>query len=50
MSALFYNYHKAMRSEARSILFDRPGTGHNFPYEAPDFVLGVVRQALAGSR
>ena len=39
-----------VRISRRSELIHPPaGTGHNYPYETPDFLLDVVRRALADS-
>ncbi len=39
-----------LRASTRSQVIHAPdGTGHNFPYEAPDFVMGIVRRALANT-
>ena len=38
------------RVSARSeLIHTAPGTGHNYPYETPDFLLNVVRRILADS-
>ena len=40
-----------LRTSKRStLILTAPGTGHNFPYETPDFVVDVVRRVLAESR
>lgn len=39
-----------LATSTRAQLIHAPdGTGHMFPYEAPDFVLDLVRSALAES-
>ena len=38
----------ATSSRAQRI-YSPPGTGHNFPYEAPEFVIEVIRTAAAAS-
>ena len=38
-----------MQTSTRStLIIAPPGSSHNFPYEHPDFVISVVRTALAG--
>jgi hypothetical protein len=40
-----------LTTSARSQLIDAPaGTGHNFPYESPEFVVDVVRRILTEAR
>ena len=39
--------HRYLQASSRARLVHAPpGTGHNFPYEAPDFVTELVRNAL----
>ncbi len=36
-------------SSKAELIHTAPGTGHNYPFETPEFLLDVVRQALADS-
>ncbi len=36
-------------SSKAELIHTAPGTGHNYPFETPEFLLDLVRRALADS-
>jgi len=51
MNFLQHARNRYMSTSTRSVLIHTPaGTGHNYPFETPDFVLDVVRRVLSEIR
>jgi pimeloyl-ACP methyl ester carboxylesterase len=51
MNFLQHARNRYLSTSTRSVLIHTPaGTGHNYPFETPDFVLDVVRRVLTESR